>query len=113
MKKLYDLNKWSIIITLLLYFTFWGGIMAQVVLGAIQILMSLYILAHFRKLSKVTKALFITYAIITISITGLFRIMSNNGGEGLGLMFVFIIVSMLLAIFHLYVTYKIKMSSES
>lgn len=110
MRKLYDINKWSSKITLLLYFTFWGGIMAQTLLGVLQIVMSVYILVHFNQLSRIIKTLFITYIIATISTIGLFKITSNNGGEGLGLMFICIIVSMILAIFHLYITYKIKKS---
>lgn len=110
MENLYNINKWLIIITLLLYFTFWGGIMAQIVLGAIQIIMSISIMIHFTKQLKIVKTLFIIYVITTVSIILLLRIISNKGNGGLELAFLWILLTMLLAIFHLYITYKIHKS---
>lgn len=110
MENLYNINKWLIIITLLLYFTFWGGIMAQIVLGAIQIIMSISIMIHFTKQLKIVKTLFIIYVITTVSIILLLRIIFNKGNGGLELAFLWILLTMLLAIFHLYITYKIHKS---
>ncbi|WP_225037020.1 hypothetical protein [Winogradskyella sp. SM1960] len=110
MKYLYDINKWLIIITALLYLTFWGGIMAQVILGAIQIIMSISILVHFSEQPKLVKRLFVIYILATISIVFLFIIMTQNLNGGFELVFLWLIITMMLAIFHMYITYKIKIS---
>ena len=67
-------------------------------------------MTHFNKQSRLIKTLFKTYVITTVSIIMLFRIIGQNGNESLGLMFLFIIVTMCLALFHMYITYKIKKS---
>lgn len=108
MKNLYDINKWLIIITLLLYFTFWGGIIAQVVLGISQIIMSIIIMVHYPKLSKFLKILFVFYVISTVSTILLYRKILHSINGGLEIMFLFIFVTMILAFFHLYITHKIK-----
>ncbi|WP_179319226.1 hypothetical protein [Winogradskyella helgolandensis] len=110
MKYLYNINKLLIIITALLYLTFWGGIMAQIVLGAVQIIMSISILVHFSEQSTLVKHLFIAYIITTISIILLFRIITHNGNGGFELIFLWLFITMALALFHLYITYKIKLS---
>ncbi|WP_179367691.1 hypothetical protein [Winogradskyella forsetii] len=110
MKKLYDINKWLIIITLLLYLTFYGGILAQVILGLVQIIMSIKIMTHFSKLSKIVKTSFIIYVTLTVSLIVVYGNIMHNGNGGLELMFLVIIVTLFLAIFHLYITYKIKIS---
>ena len=110
MKSLYDINRWLIIITALLYFTFWGGIIAQMVLGAVQIIMSISIIIHFSEQSTLVKRLFIAYILATISIILLFRIIAHNGDGGIELIFLWLFITMALALFHLYITYKIKQS---
>ena len=110
MEKLYNINKWAIIITILLYFTFWGGILAQTILGGIQILMSIYIIFQHHQLVKSTKLLFISYIILTITVCFLFKFMGENNIDEIKLLFSWIIVTMLLAFFHLYITYKIHKS---
>ncbi|WP_299125616.1 hypothetical protein [uncultured Winogradskyella sp.] len=108
MKHFYQINSSLIPITILLWFTFWGGMIAQTVLGIVQVAMSVSIMVHFKKLSKSIQILFTVYVILTISIIMLYRQIGNNGHGGIEHMFLFIIVTLLLAFFHLYITYKIK-----
>ena len=84
--------------------------MAQIILGAIQVLMSITIMIHFAEQSKIVKKLFIIYIMTTVSIIILFRIIGQYVDGGFGFVFLWIIVTMLLAIFHLYITYKIQKS---
>ena len=112
MTNLYEINKWLIIATTLLYFTFWGGIIAHMILGAIQVIMSISIIVHFNKQTKMVRTLFISYVITTVSILVLFRIIDYNSDGGLELIFIWMIITMLLALFHLYITYKIKISND-
>ena len=108
MKNFYQINSWLIPITILLWFTFLGGIIAQTVLCPTQIIMSISIIINFKKLPKSIQQLFIIYVILTTSIILLFRQIGNTGHGGIELMFLFIIVTQILALFHLYITYKIK-----
>ncbi len=108
MKNLYKINSWCVLITILLYFTFYGGIIAQPVLGIIQIGMNLYIIGHFNQLNKFIKALFITYFVLTAAIVILLRLIAQRDDTGFEIMFLWIIVTLCLAFFHLYITYKIE-----
>jgi len=108
MKNLFEINKWSIITTFLLYLTIWGGIIAHLALGLIQILMSLIILLNFKKLSIHIKCLFIAYIFITINICLFFSFASKYKFNGSTIFFSWILISLLLALFHLYITFKIK-----
>ncbi|WP_040756809.1 hypothetical protein [Winogradskyella psychrotolerans] len=110
MKHFYDINKLLILITSFLYLTFWGGIAAQIVLGIIQILMSVTLIVHFKTLSKLVKNLFKAYVITTLSFIVLFRIIGHFGIGGFQFIFLWLFLSMGLALFHLYITYKIKLS---
>ncbi|REE08672.1 hypothetical protein DFQ09_106139 [Winogradskyella pacifica] len=110
MKHFYDINKLLILITSFLYLTFWGGIMAQIVLGLVQILMSITLIVHFKALSKLVKKLFKSYVITTASFIVLFRIIGHFGIGGFQFIFLWLFVSMGLALFHFYITYKIKLS---
>ena len=113
MRNFYQINGWLIPITILLWFTFWGGMIAKIVLGIVQIAMSIVIMIQFKKLSKNIQRLFMIYVILTTSIILLFRQISNNTNGGIELMFMFIIVSLILALFHLYITYKIRNHENS
>lgn len=108
MKNSYKINSWCILITILLYFTFWGGIIAQPVLGLIQIGISFYIIGHFNALPKFIKGLFITYGVLTTAIVMLLRLMAQSHDAGFAIMSLWILVTLCLAFFHLYITYKIK-----
>lgn len=105
MKKLYEINNWALIITILLCFTFWGGIIALPILGLIQIIMSLIIIFHYKNLKKSIKILFIIYVILTLSSTKLFELVELDFFAG---MILFAISSLFLASFHVYITYKIS-----
>lgn len=105
---MYSINKFSVIATTLLFLTFWGGIIVIYVLALIQIIMSIKIIIRFKTLNPFIKLLFNTYVIATISLLIIFKTLINSGFNTLSLMFVWIFVSMGLAYFHLYITYKIK-----
>ncbi len=68
MKNLYQINYWSVIFTILLSLTFWGGIIALPVLGIIQIVISVIIINRFKALDLTNRVLFISYIIITITL---------------------------------------------
>lgn len=107
MKNLYKINKWLIIITLLLYLTIYLGMIFQMVLGAIQVLMSIYILSNYNTLNKKTKPFFVVYMVLTVII--LYLIFSGIIGHEIWV-FVYLIIPMMIAFLHLYITYQIKIS---
>ena len=108
MKQIYLINKWAVIITTLLFFTFWGGILAIWILALIQIVISIKIATIFKTLNQVCKNLFITYVLSTITLIVIFKTLQHQAFDALALMFVWIVVSMLLALFNLFITFKIK-----
>ncbi|WP_458627578.1 hypothetical protein [Winogradskyella sp. PC D3.3] len=110
MKHFYDINKILILSTSLLYLTFWGGIAAQMVLGLTQILMSITLIVHFKTLTQPIKKLFKAYVITTVFIIVFFRIIAYFGIRGFPFILLWLFVSMGLALFHFYITYKLKLS---
>ena len=107
MKKLFKINKWLVIITLVLYLTFYLGALFQIVLGTIQIVMSLFIITKFNQLSKELKILFIIYCFAACAI--LFLLFTNYVNHELWII-LFLIIPMLISLFHLYITFKISKS---
>lgn len=107
MKNIYKINSWALIITVLLCFTFWGGIIALPFLGLIQIIMSIKIIYHFKELTEINQSLFIIYVVLTIALIVFFKLSQI---DALLLMFNWAITSIFLASFHLYITYKISKS---
>lgn len=107
MKNVYQVNYWSVLITILLSLTFWGGIIALPILGTIQIVISLIIINRFKTLTKTNRILFTSYAVLTVFLIIFFKQLK---GEELGILFMWAIVSLFLACFHLYITYNISKS---
>lgn len=108
MKNLFNINKWCVIITLILYLTIIGGLIAQILLGIIQIIMSLEIAINYKYLIKKTKKLFLLYLFLTvlaIAITCYFYFYLMNDAI---ILIYFSIASLALALFHLYITYRLK-----
>jgi hypothetical protein len=105
MKNLYRTNKWLIIINLLLYLTIYFGMIFQIFLGAVQVLMSIYIFTKYNSLDKRIKPLFIAYVVLTVIILSL---ITSGLIVNTGFITVYLIIPMLLAFFHLYITYKIR-----
>lgn len=110
MKSLYNINSWSILITVLLIFTFWGGIIALPILGIIQIALSLRIIEESKSLNGFIKKLFISYIITTAASILLIKYINQYYFNQLEIMFLWVIISIALAFFHLFITYKIKQS---
>lgn len=110
MKKLYQLNKWLVIATLILYLTVILGMAFQIILGCIQVLMSLYILTHFKSLDRKLKPLFIFYISITTVILILIVTNNYNNWYSTNGTLLWIILPMTLAFLHLFITYKIYKS---
>ena len=112
MKNFFQINSWLIPITIVLYFTLWGGVIAHITLCVIQIAMSMVMIYHFKELSKSIQQLFIIYNTITVSSVLLFIYISHISNRDFELMILFMITTMILAVFHLIITYKIKISND-
>ncbi|MEM9678840.1 MAG: hypothetical protein AAF901_00840 [Bacteroidota bacterium] len=110
MKKLFNLNISLLLTNLVLYFTIYLGMLFSMILGATQILMSIIILIKFKTLSTLVKKLFITYLILTLLLlVVLTKTMYSDFTGNYGLLFWFVI-PMILACYHVFITYKIKTS---
>ncbi|WP_136465086.1 hypothetical protein [Flagellimonas onchidii] len=105
MTKLYKINLVFVILTLVLYLTVYLGLLFSIVLGGVQVIMSLIMLYNFKKLSETNKVLFIIYLIPTATI--LVLIATDNYGD-INYIMKFAVIPMMLAFLHLYITYRIK-----
>jgi hypothetical protein len=114
MKNLHLINKIATIITLLLYLTISGGMLAQLILGPAQLIMAFIIMVRFyRTISHSLKWLLIIYWLLAISdLICLVLILQNPVYSDIlymGLTNVIAFpVAMCIAAYFVYVTYKIK-----
>ncbi len=65
MKLIYETNKWWMITTIVLYLTFWGGILFQILLGLIQLTSFFIYITNWSKIKVSLKKPLIIYGIIT------------------------------------------------
>lgn len=108
MKKMYNINKFALIITLMLYLTIVFGLYAQIVLGAIQILSSLLLIIFWKKLSKKSKQKLFIYWIL-VSFYGLCWFSDwVHFNETFTLIFGIIVVPMSLAGYFFYILKETK-----
>jgi hypothetical protein len=107
MKRLHNINKWLMLITLLLYITLCLGMLFQMVLGVGQVLMSFYMLYNYNKLEKQTKFLFNIYLVLVVTILS---VIAFGTIISTGFITTHLVIPMLIAFFHLYITYKIQKS---
>lgn len=107
MKTIHNINKWSFIITLLLYITVYLGLLAQIPLGIIQFVLACSILAHWKKLNSISKKLIVSYWSFFALYWITFFVFNQNFESLFGLFF-FSVIPMSIASYFVYVTYKIK-----
>lgn len=113
MKTLYKANLIMTSSLLLISLTFWGAIISLPVLGFIQILMSIAIFRNRKILQKMTLKFFQAYVVITLLLIILFRVFYVfNVIETIVLFIIWMFISAFLALFHLYITSRIKVEYE-
>ncbi len=106
MKTLFQINRALFIGTLLLYLTIYFGLIAQVVLGAFQVLAALYLAFHLSSLSSRTKQLLLTYWVVTtVYLSLLFSGFYNSSNDAINILF-FAVIPMGLASLFLYINFK-------
>lgn len=66
MKWIDNINKWSFAITLILYITIYWGLIAQIILGGIQLLLSIVLIYNWKNYTKRFKSLLISYWTIVL-----------------------------------------------
>ena len=114
-KIIHNINKWSFILSLVLYLTVLGGLLAQIALGFIQVILALIILSYWKTYNKHTKnliliywALVISYGLGYLAFYSLFQ--ETNFSDYAIFIFIFsvMIIPMSIAGYFVYITYKIK-----
>ena len=111
MKIIHNINAWSFGITLFLYLIIITGLfalIAQILLGGIQVLLAITILFFWGKLNSKNRILIASYWLITISY-GLVCLFFIEELDHIW-PFYFIILPMSIAGYFVYVTYQIKTS---
>ncbi len=111
MKKIHSINKWSFILTLLLYTTVIGGLLTQILLGCIQFILALTIVSSWKKLDVTSKKLITTYWILFISYWITYKILDLYL-ENTSWFIFFILIPMCIASYFVYATYRIKKCKE-
>jgi len=108
MEKLYLINKVLVIINVILGFTIFLGLYFLIILGIAQILMSLIIAYNKKQLTEAITQMFNTYSIITaIILTGILLMYCKIIPSVDLLVYIGLIVSVIMAFLHLYITYLI------
>ena len=110
MKTIHNINIVSFILTLLLYLTVIGGLLAQIALGFIQVILAIAVLLLWESFNSDSKKLISIYWISVVSY-GLISLRIGNQFKDLWIAF-YIIVPMSIAAYFVYVTYSIKNQSE-
>lgn len=108
MKYLYKINKWLIIINILLFIIPYFGLLFLIILGAVQVIMSVIIAFNFTQLAKNSKSQFILYSVITIIILIITKLTYNDRLYYNDTFFIIIMLtSIILAFLHLNITYSL------
>ncbi|MGV6830846.1 MAG: hypothetical protein ACWA5P_04675 [bacterium] len=112
MKLLYNINKYALVITLVLYLTIFLGLYAQIVLGIIQVLTSLILILAWKEIDKNLRKQLIIYWSISV-LYGLFWNLdwhqSNNTFLVISSLMVF---PMSIAIYFFYILNSIKKTNH-
>ncbi|MHA7059649.1 hypothetical protein ACWGOQ_0020655 [Aquimarina sp. M1] len=111
MKTIHKINKWSFIITLLLYLTVYLGLLAQIPLGFIQFVLALFILTRWKKLNPLSKRLISIYWLLFISYWLAFYFLNKSFEFVYGLIF-YAVIPMSIASYFVYTTFKINKYNE-
>ena len=106
MKIIYNINKWSYIITLVLYLTLFLGMYAQIALGFIQIILALIIFVRWNEMSILNKKLLVFYWII-VSTYGVSYIIINYYDWDVNFVICLLVIRMTIATYFVYTTNKI------
>jgi len=110
MKEIHNINKWSYIITLLLYLTLYLGLLAQILLGLIQFSMALYVSVKTKESDPQYKNILAYWTVILVYI-GLIAIYMftdwNISNKFFGLLLM-IIIPMTLGGFFLFITSQLS-----
>ncbi|MFK8037430.1 MAG: hypothetical protein AB8B74_04020 [Crocinitomicaceae bacterium] len=110
MRTIHNINKWSFGITVVLYamiITIFFGLIAQALLGGIQIILALVILLQWKQFSQYIQKLISIYWAIVISYAAMGFLITEHINESLGIIY-FVIIPMIIAGYFVFVTFKIK-----
>ncbi|WP_158974323.1 hypothetical protein [Cellulophaga sp. L1A9] len=109
MKILHTINTWSFTITVLLYITIFGGLIAQFILGIIQVIIALYITYQMNK-NGVIQTSIRTYWSYVIPYLILLLIFSNSNlnPDELLVWIYLAVIPMALAGYFVYITKTLK-----
>ncbi len=111
MKIVHNINKWSFIITLLLYITVIGGLLAQIALGCIQVTLGIILLTYWQKLNNKSKIHILIYWGLVL-IYGLTWFLFQPSSNDFLLFLYYVFIPMGIAAYFVYITYRTKKASN-
>ncbi|WP_378177963.1 hypothetical protein [Aquimarina sp. SS2-1] len=108
MKTIHNINKWSFIITLLLYATVYFGLLAQILLGFIQVVLAIIVSLNWKNLNRKVKHLLFIYWGLIPTYGALWLTNAFNTNNDIILILLFCLIPMSIAAYFVYITYEIK-----
>ncbi|WP_298320323.1 hypothetical protein [uncultured Aquimarina sp.] len=117
MKTIHNINKWSFIITLLLYMTVILGLLSQILLGFIQVIIAIIIFSKWKQHTyRIRKYLIIYFSIVALYgvfwLLGIAETFNTNSMVMDPSILYLCIIPMSIAAYFVYVTYQIKKSAH-
>ncbi|MFD2564977.1 hypothetical protein [Aquimarina rubra] len=117
MKTIHNINKWSFIITLLLYMTVILGLLSQILLGFIQVIIAIIIFSKWKQHTyRIRKYLIIYFSIVALYgvfwLLGIAETFNTNSMVMDPSILYLCIIPMSIAAYFVYVTYQIKKSTH-
>lgn len=118
MKKMFQINKVLLIINLILFIPFPLGMLFMMVLGLVQIISSIWLLGQRDRLSQKVKSYNITHLLLSGIVLLLFYLISSDyidiNYSWYGPLFITgMVVSGILALFFIYISYLSFMENEN
>ena len=107
MKTIHNINKWSYGITLVLYLTIYLGLIAQIVLGIIQVLLAVYLLIRGWKNNNIKEMLGLYFVLTLIYFLASFILLSYEIGNEIMVYLFAMIIPMAIASYFLFITSQI------
>ena len=111
MKTIHNINKWSFIITLILYLTIYLGLLAQILLGFFQVIIAVIVSCNWKKLNHKNKQHLLIYWSLASSYGLLLLTSVNTINNFIILILLFCLIPMSIAAYFVYITYLIKKSN--
>lgn len=107
MKTVHLFNKWIYILTLVLYLTIYLGLIAQIILGILQVILAIYLLIRGWKNTEIKEMLSLYFILISVYFLSSFTLLKYEIGNEIMVYLFGMILPMSIASYFVYITSQI------